>query len=61
MPSEGESVLAVTCGFRFEVRPEDEVVELEADHHTVHVCVDCLTLLTGSSSYSSYEGGEGYC
>ena len=40
------SVLAVTCGFRFEVRPEDEVVELQADHHTVHVCVDCLPLLT---------------
>jgi hypothetical protein len=40
------SVLAVTCGFRFEVRPEDEVVALEADHRTVHVCVDCLTLLT---------------
>jgi hypothetical protein len=39
------SVLAVTCGFRFEVRPENEVVELEADHHSVHVCVDCLTLL----------------
>jgi hypothetical protein len=38
--------LAVTCGFRFEVRAEDEVVVLEADHHTVHVCVDCLTLLT---------------
>jgi hypothetical protein len=38
--------LAITCGFRFEVRPEDEVVELQADHRTVHVCVDCLTLLT---------------
>ncbi|TMI14698.1 hypothetical protein E6H33_07650 [Candidatus Bathyarchaeota archaeon] len=38
--------MAVICGFRFEVRPEDEVVELEADHHAVHVCVDCLTLLT---------------
>ena len=38
--------LAVICGFRFEVRPEDEVVELEADHHSAHVCVDCLTLLT---------------
>jgi hypothetical protein len=38
--------LAVTCGFRFEVRPEDEVVVLEANHHSVHVCVDCLTLLT---------------
>ena len=44
--SEVESGLVVTCGFRFEVRPEDEVVELEADHHTVHVCLDCLTLLT---------------
>jgi hypothetical protein len=41
-----EFALAVTCGFRFEVRPEGEVVVLEADHHTVHVCVDCLTLLT---------------
>ena len=41
-----EPALAVTCGFRFEVRPEDEVVVLEADHHTVHVCLDCLTLLT---------------
>jgi hypothetical protein len=39
-------VLAVTCGFRFEVRSEDEGVELQADHHSVHVCVDCLTLLT---------------
>ena len=38
--------LAVTCNFRFEVRSEDEVVVLEADHRTVHVCVDCLTLLT---------------
>jgi len=38
--------LAVTCGFRFEVRPEAEVVELQADHRSVHVCVDCLTLLT---------------
>ena len=36
----------MTCGFRFEVRPEDEVVVLEADHRTVHVCLDCLTLLT---------------
>lgn len=39
-------ILAVTCGFRFEVRSEDEVVELEADHRTVHVCLDCLALLT---------------
>jgi hypothetical protein len=41
-----ESVLAVICGFRFEVRPEDEVVVLEAGHRSVHVYVDCLTLLT---------------
>ena len=39
-------VLVVTCGFRFEVRRDDEVVELVADHHTAHVCLDCLTLLT---------------
>lgn len=38
--------MAMTCGFRFEVKPEDEIVELETDHHTAHVCVDCLTLLT---------------
>ena len=43
---EDVSALAVTCNFRFEVRPEDEVVELEAEHHPVHVCVNCLTLLT---------------
>ena len=30
-----EPTLAVTCGFRFEVRSEDEVVELVADHLTV--------------------------
>ena len=36
----------MTCNFRFEVRPEDEIVELEADHHTANVCVDYLTLLT---------------
>lgn len=38
--------MAVTCNFRFEVRPEDEVVELEADHHTATVCMECLALLT---------------
>jgi hypothetical protein len=38
--------VAVTCNFRFEVRPEDEVVELEADHHTARVCMECLALLT---------------
>ena len=40
------SVLALTCSFRFEVRPEDEIVELESDGHRAMVCVDCLTLLT---------------
>ena len=38
--------MAVTCNFRFEVRPEDEVVELQADHHTARVCAECLVLLT---------------
>lgn len=41
-----ESTLAMTCSFRFEVRPEDEIVELEASHHTAHICTDCLVLLT---------------
>ena len=34
------------CNFRFEVRPNEQIVELEAVHRTVHVCVDCLALLT---------------
>ncbi len=38
--------MALTCSFRFEVRPEDEIVELESDGHTAMVCVDCLMLLT---------------
>ena len=38
--------MAMTCGFRFEVRPEAEVVELQAEHHAVHVCRECLVLLT---------------
>jgi hypothetical protein len=41
-----ESGLAMTCNFRFEVRPEEQIVELVAEHHTVHVCLDCLALLT---------------
>ena len=40
------SVLAVTCNFRFEVRPDDQIVELVAEHHVVHVCRECLVLLT---------------
>ena len=54
------SVLAMTCGFRFEVRPEDEVVVLEADHHAAYL-YGLSYVVDGSSSYSSYEGGEGYC
>jgi hypothetical protein len=38
--------VAVRCNFRFELKPEDEVVELEADRHVARVCLDCLTLLT---------------
>ena len=38
--------MAMTCNFRFEVRPEDQIVELVAEHHTAHVCLDCLALLT---------------
>jgi hypothetical protein len=38
--------LAVICGFRFEVRPEDEIVELQAEHQPAHVCRECLVLLT---------------
>ena len=38
--------MAVTCDFRFEVRPEDEVVVLEVDHRTARVCMECLALLT---------------
>ncbi len=37
----------MTCGFRFEVRGEDEVVELVDGHrHSALVCMDCLVLLT---------------
>jgi hypothetical protein len=38
--------LAMTCNFRFEVRPDEEIVELVVEHHTAHVCLDCLALLT---------------
>jgi hypothetical protein len=39
--------LVVTCGFRFEVRGEDEVVELVDEHrHSALVCTNCLVLLT---------------
>ena len=36
----------MTCNFRFEIRPEDQIVELVAEHHIAHVCLDCLALLT---------------
>ena len=39
--------MVVTCGFRFEVRGEDEVVELVDGHrHSALVCRECLVLLT---------------
>jgi hypothetical protein len=36
----------MTCNFRFEAWPEDEIVELVAEHHTANVCLGCLALLT---------------
>ncbi len=41
-----ESALATKYNFSFKVRPEDQIVELAAEHHTVHVCLECLVLLT---------------
>ena len=38
--------MAMTCNFRFEVRPDDQIVELVAENHTALVCLDCLALLT---------------
>jgi len=38
--------VAVTCNFRFEVRPESDIVELETGHYTARVCTQCLELLT---------------
>jgi hypothetical protein len=34
----------VTCSFRFEARSKDEIVELQAEHYTVKVCIDCQML-----------------
>ena len=37
----------MTCGFRFEVRDEDHVVELVDEHrHSALVCMECLVLMT---------------
>ena len=39
--------MVVTCGFRFEARSEDQVVELiDEHHHSARVCMECLVLLT---------------
>ena len=39
--------MVVTCGFRFETRREDQVVELvDEHHHSAMVCMECLVLLT---------------
>ena len=35
-----------TCGFRFEERPDDELVELRDNHHSARVCENCLVILT---------------
>ena len=35
----------VVCNFRFELRPENETVELVSGHHTARVCKECLELL----------------
>ena len=37
--------MSVTCAFRFEVKPDDEVVELDMGSFSVHVCENCLTLI----------------
>lgn len=37
--------MSVTCAFRFEVKPDDEVVELDMGSFRVHVCENCLTLI----------------
>ena len=37
----------MTCGFRFELRDEDHVVEVvDQHHHSALVCMECLVLLT---------------
>lgn len=37
--------MMVTCMFRFEERPESDIVELLADDHAATVCQHCLTIL----------------
>ena len=38
--------MTFTCDFRFEVRPDDEAVELQSGKYSATVCEDCLELLT---------------
>ena len=38
--------MTITCSFRFEERPEDDIVEVLADHNIARVCSHCLTILT---------------
>ncbi len=42
----GGSTVTTVCNFRIEVRPDDDIVELQADHRTARVCSHCLVLLT---------------
>ncbi len=37
--------MSVTCAFRFEVKPDDEVVELDMGNFSIRVCENCLTLI----------------
>lgn len=38
--------MTFTCEFRFEVRPDNEAVELQSGNHSAKVCENCLELLT---------------
>lgn len=38
-------LMAITCAFRFEEKPENELVEIIVDGHSTRVCGDCLTLI----------------
>ncbi len=35
----------VTCAFRFEVKPEDEIVEIETGRSSALICEECLALI----------------
>lgn len=37
--------VVMTCAFRFEEKPEVELIEIFDGHHTAHVCENCLALI----------------